>query len=31
MSDTHKIVNQNINKRNISNKEMYYKKVYGRN
>ena len=31
MSDAHKTVNQNINKRNNSNKEITIKKVYGQN
>ena len=31
MSDAHKTVNQNNNKRNNSNKEITIKKVYGQN
>ena len=31
MSNERKIVNQNINKRNNNNKEMYDKKAYGKN
>ena len=30
MSDASKIANQNVSKRNNSNKEMYDKKIYGR-